>query len=262
MFTISSAELNALLAAFVYPFFRVIGLLVSEPIFGNQSISPQLRVGIAIVLTVIIAPAIGDMPNVPIDSGIGLLIVVQQLLIGFAMGLALRVVLSGIEMAGHFGGMQMGLAFANFYDPQNSTQTPVLGQFMGMIGLLVFLSMNGHLMVISALSESFQLIPITTKSLSAVGWRTLAEWGGNVFSIGVLLSMPIIAALLITNIAIGIMTRAAPQLNIFAVGFPITLLAGFIVLMMSLPYLLPHIERYYQEGIQVVLTVLKGNAGN
>jgi flagellar biosynthetic protein FliR len=155
----------------------------------------------------------------------------------------------------------MGLGFATFYDPQNSAQVPVVAQFMGLLGLLIFFAINGHLMIISALVESFRVLPIAATPLASGGFHALALAGGQIFVIGVVLSLPVLAALLIVNVGMGVMSRAAPTLNLFAVGFPVTLFAGFAVLLLSLPYLAPHFVRMYEDGVMLALKVVGALGG-
>jgi flagellar biosynthetic protein FliR len=160
-------------------------------------------------------------------------------------------------MAGSLIGLQMGLGFATFFDPINSAQVPVVAQFLGILFSLIFLALNGHLLMIEVLAESFRAFPIGAQPSSAMGWKTLVDWGGEIFRTGLLLALPMIAALLIANLSIGIMTRAAPQLNIFAVGFPITLAAGFLVLFVTLPYMTPIFEHMMRDGLQMMLQVAR-----
>lgn len=257
MITFTSVQLNAWMALFFFPFFRILALITSAPVLGARGVPMRVKIGLAIVITVIVAPTLDNIPRIDPGSAMGLMILAQQVVIGLAMGLAMRIVFNAVEMAGHIAGLQMGLGFATFFDPQNSSQTPVMGSFLGTLMLLVFLAMNGHILMIEGLVESFRTLPIAAQPMSAGGLRRLVGWGGQIFLGGVMLSLPVIAALLITNISIGIMTRAAPQLNIFAVGFPITLLAGFVVLAASLPYFIPLLERFVHEAIQVMLHVAR-----
>lgn len=257
MISVTSAQLSAWLAAFGWPFVRILALVSSAPILGNPGVPLQVKIGLAFAIAVVLTPVLGAMPQVEPGSAIGLLILAQQIVIGVAMGFAMRIVFTAVEMAGHIVGMQMGLGFATFFDPQNAAQTPVVGQFLGLIGTLAFLAMNGHLLIIETLAQSFQTLPVMAQPFSATGWRALAGWGKEVFLAGLLLSMPIMAALLITNLALGIMTRAAPQLNVFSVGFPITLTAGFIVLIVALPYFAPLFERLLHDGMGMALQIAR-----
>lgn len=256
MISVTSAQLSAWLAAFIWPFVRILALVSSAPILGNPGIPLRVKIGLALLITFVLAPVIGTMPAVEPGSAIGLLIMAQQIVIGVAMGLAMRIVFTAVEMAGQLIGMQMGLGFATFFDPQNAAQTPVVGSFLGLIATLFFLALNGHLLMIEVLAQSFHVLPVMAQPLSVTGWRALVGWGGEVFLAGLLLSMPIMAALLITNLALGIMTRAAPQLNVFSVGFPITLAAGFVVLAVALPYFAPLFERLIHDGLQMALQIV------
>lgn len=256
MISFTSAQMDVWIATFFWPFFRILALVASAPFFGARGIPATTKVGFAFVLTVLVAPLLGPMPAVQPASGYGLYIVAQQLLIGFAMGLTIRVIFSAIEMAGHIMGLQMGLGFATFFDPQNSAQIPVMGQFLGIVAMLLFLAINGHLLVISALVESFQVLPISLHPLANEGWRTLALWGGEIFRGGVLISLPVVAVLMMVNVALAILTRAAPQLNIFAVGFPLTLAVGFVVISISTSYLLPIFGTMMETAIMTMMNIV------
>lgn len=257
MISVTSAQLSAWLGAFIWPFFRILALVSSAPVLGNTSVPVRVKVGLAFVLTLVLAPILGGMPAVEPGSAIGLLILAQQIVIGVAIGFTMRIIFTAVEMAGNIAGMQMGLGFATFFDPQNAAQVPVVGQFLGLLATVLFLALNGHLYMIEVLAQSFQVLPVSPKPFSAAGWRALAGWGGEIFLAGLLLSMPIMAALLITNLALGIMTRAAPQLNVFSVGFPITLAAGFVVLAIALPYFVPLFERLLHDALQMAMQVLR-----
>ncbi|MEW5943370.1 MAG: flagellar biosynthetic protein FliR [Pseudomonadota bacterium] len=255
MLSVTSAQLNAWIVAFIWPLARIAALIASSPVLGNPSFPRRAKIGLALAITIVVAPTLPPMPQVEPGSAAGLLILGQQMLIGLAMGFAMRIVFVAVETVGNIAGLQMGLGFATFFDPVNSAQVPVLGQFLGVLFTLVFLALNGHLLMIETLAESFRVLPVGAAPLSAAGWKALAAWGGEIFRAGVLLSLPVIAALLITNLAIGIMTRAAPQLNIFAVGFPLTLAAGFFTLILTLPYLAPLLERLMHDGLQMMLRI-------
>jgi len=261
MISLTSAQIDAWIAAFLWPFLRISALMMSEPLLGHRAIPIRVRIGFSFMLAVVVASTLPPPPQVELASPTGLLIAAQQILIGVAIGFSMRLLLAAIEMAGSLAGLTMGLGFAIFYDPQNSAQTAVLGQFVGLIAVLMFFAINGHLMVIAALVESFQVLPISVQPLNGAGFHALALAGGQIFVIGVLLSLPVLAALLIVNVAMGVMSRAAPQLNLFAVGFPLTITAGFAVLLMALPYFSPHFVRLYEEGVATALKIVGLLAG-
>lgn len=169
------------------------------------------------------------------------------------MGFAAKIVFTAFDMAGEFIGAQMGLGFATFYDPLSSAQTPVIAEFVGLLALLLFLSLNGHLLYLSTLAQSFSAIPISSVPLGTASWLNLAELGGKIFSAGLLIAMPIIVALTITNVALAVLTRAAPQLNLFALGFPLMLIGGFFSLAVSLSYLAAPMQEIFEFALSATL---------
>ena len=257
MISVTSAQLSAWLALFIFPFIRILALIASAPIFGNKQVLVRVKIGLALLLTVIIAPTLSTQPDVEPASALGLFVLLQQLLAGLAMGFTMRLIFTAVEMSGDLTGMQMGLGFASFYDPMNASFTPVAAQFLGIITALAFLGMNGHLYMLAALADSFQTFPISSAVPSAVALHTLAAWGGSIFTYALQLSMPIIGALLITNLALAILTRSAPQLNIFAIGFPIMLFVGFTVLALSLPYFAPLLDHITHTGLDTALRAMQ-----
>lgn len=252
MISVSTAQLNAWLAAFAWPLARILALVASAPVIGNPSVPASVKIGLGLLITVLVAPLIPSPPSIDPASASGLLILAQQVLIGLAMGFAMHVVFHAAEMAGELIGLQMGLGFATLYDASVPGFIPIIGQYLGIVVSLAFLAVDGHLLLVSALVESFQVLPLTPLSAPS-GLRALVEWGGSIFSYSLALSLPLLAALLITNLALGVLTRAAPQLNIFAVGFPLTILIGILALVLSLPYFAPTLERLFIEGLAATL---------
>ncbi|MDD5299469.1 MAG: flagellar biosynthetic protein FliR [Gallionella sp.] len=256
MISITSAQLDVWLATLMFPLVRILSMIASSPILGNKQIPVRVKVGLSVLIAIIIAPTIGEMPPVAIGSPQGLLIMIQQIIIGVAMGFTMRLIFTAVEMAGELAGLQMGLGFASFYDPVNAAHSPIVAQWLGMVAALAFLAINGHLYMLSALAESFRTLPIGNM-IPNHGFHAVASWGGSIFAYALQISLPILAALLITNIALGILTRAAPQLNLFAIGFPITLAIGFLVLMLSMPHFIPMLDRLTQEGLSATLNLVK-----
>lgn len=247
MFTFTQSQINVWLALFWWPFLRIFGLFLADPFFSSKAIPVRVRIGFSIMLALLIAPGLVAVPAVSVVSPEGLLIALKELLVGLSIGFVVRLVFSAMEMAGHLSGLQMGLGFASFYDPQHSTNVPIVAQVLSLFMLLVFLAFNGHLIVLRALFESYAHLPISTALPGAGGLRLMADYGAVVFRAGVTLSLPVVAVLLVTNLAIGVMTRAAPQLNVFAIGFPITLGIGLGALYLLLPFLVPHVDALLGE---------------
>ncbi|WP_047533833.1 flagellar biosynthetic protein FliR [Methylotenera sp. N17] len=256
MVTISSDLLQAWIVGLLWPLTRILGFIAVAPILSHTAIPQRVRLGYGIVLTLAMMPAIPAMPALDIISFQGLLILVQQFMIGIAMGFAMRLVFVAIELAGHMIGMSMGLGFASFFDPQSEGQTTAVSQFLVLICLLVFLSLDGHLMFVSVLANSFTAMPIAVDG-HGIDAMKIASWGETIFSSGLLLALPVVTALLITNMALGILTKTAPQLNIFGIGFPITISIGFIVLAVSLPTIVKPLEKMIDVGASHMLQITK-----
>ena len=256
MLTLSSVDLDALLALFFFPFARILAWLSFDPLLGTTSIPLRMRVVLGFVLTVALAPILPTAPPVALASGAGLLVLLQQIAIGAVLGFSLRIVYAVIEFAGQFMAMQMGLSFATMFDPINGAQTPVVAQLMTLTTTLILFAFNGHHVILAALAESFDEIPIAAV-LNAPGFANVVLWGGSIFASGLHIALPVTAALLATNLTIGMMSRAAPQLNIFAIGFPLTLGAGFIVLYFTLAFLPAQLDQIWLQGVQAGVSAMR-----
>lgn len=250
MITLSSVELNTWIAALLWPLSRILGLISASPLFGNTSVPVTAKIGLGILLAMVIGPTVPALPATDPVSLAGLLILVQEMLVGLAMGFTIRIVFAAIEMAGEVSSLTMGLGFATFFDPQSQGRSSAISQFLTLIATLAFLAVDAHLTLLAALAESFVSLPISASPMNGGGYLQMASWGAKIFSAGVQISLPIVAALLLTNIALGILTRAAPQLNLFGIGFPITLGVGFIVIATTLPYLATPIQNLFLDGIE------------
>lgn len=256
MVTISSDLLQTWIIGLLWPLTRILGFIAVAPILSHTAIPQRVRLGYGIVLTLAMMPTIPAMPAFEIFSFQGILILVQQFMIGIAMGFAMRLVFVAIELAGHMIGMSMGLGFASFFDPQSEGQTTAISQFLVLLCLLVFLSLDGHLMFVSVLANSFTTMPIALDG-HGIDAMKIASWGETIFSSGLLLALPVVTALLITNMALGILTKTAPQLNLFGIGFPITISIGFVVLAISLPTIVKPLEHMIEIGSSHMLQITK-----
>ena len=256
MLTFSSDLLQGWVVASLIPLTRILSFIAVAPFFNSTAINTSVKLAFGILLASIITPAIPDLPAIDLLSLPGFMVIGEQMLIGLAMGLMAQIVFTAIDLAGQLCGMTMGFGFATFFDPQSQGSTVVISKFLGILGILVFLSIDGHLLMISALLESFHTFPVTLEPQNVNG-MVVALWGKQIFSIGLQLSLPVVAALLITNAALAILTKSAPQLNIFGIGFPVTILVGFIVILLMLPSMAVPLQSFIKEGISAGNLVLK-----
>lgn len=254
----TTPELTALVGAYLWPFFRIGAMLMSMPLVGVKTVPKQVRLGFALVLTLIIAPLVPDVPQVDPLSAEAVLIIAQQILIGISMGFILQLVFSIFLVGAQVISMQMGLGFATMIDPQSGASVPVLGQFFTIVVSLVFLSFNGHLVLIEMLVNSFHTLPISSSGISTGGFWQIATWGREVFSNAVMVALPAIAALLFVTLTLGVMTRTAPQFNIFAIGIPISLMWGLVIIYAILPGLIGRIDELFMEGFSLISKILGG----
>jgi flagellar biosynthesis protein FliR len=258
IFSVTSGQLDAWMVAFLYPFVRMITLVSTAPIFGETWVPRPVKISIAALLALVLAPGLPVMPAVPVVSPGGFWIIVQQVLIGAAMGFSMRLVFTAVMAAGEYIGLQMGLSFASFFDPMSQGATMVVSRLLNMLALLIFLAVDGHLMLVTVLAESFHTLPIADAPLAAKGWMLLVASASDVFAHGLMLSLPLVTALLILNLAMGILNRASPQFSIFAVGFPLTLLAGILMMQLLMPNLGAFLEPRFAEGFASMLNVTRG----
>jgi flagellar biosynthetic protein FliR len=249
---LSSAQLSAWLATFLWPFCRILALFSSAPVLSHKTVPVRVRVALALLVTAIVAPGIAPLEVSP-ASAEGVMALIAQVAIGLCIGFMLRLVFAAIEFAGDMIGLQMGLSFATFVDPQNSNQTPLVGSFMSTLLMLLLLAVNGHLMVLAGVVKSFDTVPLDIGLMRLVDWHALALLGGTIFAAGLQIALPVLAAMLIANLALGVLTRTAPQLNLFAVGFPVTLMVGLLLLMILLPYLAQPLQQMIEQALLPVL---------
>jgi flagellar biosynthetic protein FliR len=255
--SITAAQFDVWIAALICPLVRILGMVAVAPVFNNAAAPRRIRLMAGLAITLGIAPALPAMPAIPAGSWVGLLMIGQEFLIGTLFGLALRIAFAAVDLAGELIGLQMGLSFAVFYDPQNSGQTPVVSEFFGLLATLIYLALNGHLLSLALLAESFTLLPVSPTPFAARGLGVYLSWAATLFSSGILLALPLVTALLIANIAMGVLSRVAPQLNLFAVGFPVTMISGMIVIGISLPYFAAALERLFDQSFVAMMAIAR-----
>lgn len=255
----TSADIASWIATLLWPFTRIAAMLTIAPVFGARMVPLRVRLTIALLLTWVVLPLIPPVPAIDPLSAAAALVTAQQLLLGLAIGFSLQLVFATLVIAGQTIAMGMGLGFAQMVDPQNGVNVPVIGQYYLVMATLLFLAMNGHLALFRVLVDSFQSVPIGADALSREDFRAIAYWGVRMFGDAVMVALPAVASILLVNLAFGVVSRSAPQLNIFGVGFPVTLTLGFVVLVFAITNLLPQLQRMLEAALTAV--GLLGGAG-
>jgi flagellar biosynthetic protein FliR len=235
MLTFTEAQLVAWLSPLVWPFIRILALFTSAPVLGMRSVPVRVKVALALFITVAAQPSLPSAPLIALDSPAALEALLQNLLIGLALGFAARVVFAAIEYAGELIGLQMGLNFAAFFDPISATQATAVSRFFGAMAALLFVVMNGHLLLTAAVIQSFQAFPVGNSPMDFLVTVQPQVWGAEIFRLGLWIALPIVTMLLFVNLVLGVMSRVATQMNIFAIGFPITLSVGLVGITLTLP---------------------------
>ena len=241
----------AWLSPVLWPFLRVLALFTSAPVFSMRVIPVRTRIGLAFLVAVCAQAVLPEQPVISLNSREAAGAVVQQVGIGLAMGFAVRLVFAAVELAGEIIGLQMGLNFASFFDPASNAQVSAVARFFGNISMLLFVVINGHLMVLMAVVKSFDSFPVGGNFLQAIGQMRLHELGASLFSSALWIALPMIALLLFVNLTLGIISRVAPQMNIYAVGFPVTLTVGLLGIAATLPMLEQPVMALLQQSIDL-----------
>ncbi|MCE0460287.1 flagellar type III secretion system protein FliR [Pseudomonas sp. 20TX0172] len=251
MLALTDTQISTWVASFILPLFRVTAVLMSMPVFGTTLVPTRVRLYFALAITVVIVPGLPPMPPVNALDLSALMLVAEQILIGVLLGFSLQLFFQAFVVAGQIISIQMGMAFASMIDPTNGVNTAVIGQFLTMLVTLLFLAMNGHLVVFEVLTESFTTLPVGSAMLVNHFWDVAGKLGW-VLGAAMVLVLPAITALLIVNIAFGVMTRAAPQLNIFSIGFPLTLVLGMVIFWISLGDILNQYQPLATQALQLL----------
>lgn len=231
---LTAEQVNSWVGLVLWPLFRIAGLFAIVPVLGGGEVPMRVRVGLASLITVLIVPSLAPMPELDPLSLTSLMITLQQILIGVAMGLFVLIVFNAITMAGEAIAVTMGLGFALMNDPQNGAQSPTVSQFYRIMATLLFLALDGHHAILMLMNNSFTYLPVGIPLGQDAIW-ILLRWGGVIFYGALTIALPALAAMLTVNITMGVITRAAPQLNLFSIGFPITLSVGFIAIYFTFP---------------------------
>lgn len=246
---LTTLEITAWISRYFWPFCRIGAFFMVVPIIGTKVVPARIRLGLCLLVTMVVAPV---LPEMPLLNGLNIqdwLIIAQQILIGIAMAFIVQMLFHIFVLAGQMIAMQMGLGFASMLDPVNGVSVAVLSQFYLMLIMLLFLAMNGHLVLFEVLVESFNVLPVSLYEFNQNMLWQLVAWGAWMFSSALIIALPAVTALLIVNFSFGIMNRAAPQMNIFALGFPMSMLLGLLIVFISLKGFLPQFQGFTEEAL-------------
>jgi flagellar biosynthetic protein FliR len=258
MISFTSLQLEHWIGAFFWPFLRVLALLSTAPVFSSAQLPIQVRVGLAAAVALVLAPMLPAMPPVRLDSALGWSLVVQQLLVGGVVGLAMSLILSSVQLAGSIVGLQMGLGFSTLFDPLQGVEVTSLASFLNLVAMLLFLAMNGHLLLLAVLARSFTLLPVgASAGLGAASWHALALEGGALFSLALAMAAPALGVLLIANLGLATLSKLAPQLNLFAIGFPLFFGLGFLALYLLMPVMQTVVHHLVEYGVNLAGHLLR-----
>lgn len=258
MLSVSDADLVRWLGQFFWPFLRILALFAAAPAFSSVAIPVRAKVALAVAVTIAVAGTVKE--TAPLDLSLtSAVLAVEQVLIGVVVGFAMQLTLTAMGLAGEFVGIQMGFGFASLFDIQSGFQVPVIGNFFNLVALLLFLALNGHLVLLGVLVKSFTIVPITGGvGIGAEGWRSLARAGALLFQMGFWLALPVVAVLLVTHLAVGFVSRVAPQFNVMSVGFSLFMWVGIAAIVALIPFFVPAVEHIIESGLALISAVLRG----
>jgi len=254
---VTDVQIASWASHFLWPLFRIAGFFAVAPIFGARTVPLRVRAAFTFVMTFMIVPVLPNMPNVEAISVLNILIIAQQVSIGITLGLVLQMLFQMFVLTGQTISMQAGLGFASMIDPSNGISIAVLSQWYLTLVTLLFLAINGHLVVIEVLVDSFYMLPVGQGGISRDMWMQLANFLTWMFKASITISLPAITALLLVNLTFGILTRAAPQLNVFSLGFPITMLCGIGVIWLTFDNVLPLINGFTEDAVNFMHLILE-----
>jgi flagellar biosynthetic protein FliR len=221
----------------IWPFLRTLALFTSAPVFSSKAVPVRVRIALAFFVALAAQPSLDGQPVVSINDPGAFGAVLQQVGLGLSIGFAIRVVFAAVELAGEVVGFQMGLSFASFFDPSMGSQSSAVARFFGQMATFMFVVMSGHVMVLMTVIDSFTAFPVDQNFLVALNQMKIYDLGADLFASGLWMALPMVGMLMFANLALGIVSRVAPQMNIYAIGFPITLTVGLLGMAATLPML-------------------------
>ncbi|MCO4094016.1 MAG: flagellar biosynthetic protein FliR [Acidovorax sp.] len=254
MITFSEAQIMGWLSPILWPFLRVLAVFSVAPVFSMRAVPMRVKIGLAFLVALCAQAVLVDQPVISVNGPDALAAVAQQVAIGLAIGFTVRLVFAAVELAGEIIGLQMGLNFASFFDPTSNAQVSAVARFFGHMAVLLFVVINGHLLILMAVIKSFDRFPVNGNFLQSLAQMRLHEIGASLFSSALWIALPMIALLMFVNLTLGIISRVAPQMNIYAVGFPVTLTVGMLGIAATLPMLEQPVLALMRQAIDFFAT--------
>jgi len=251
MISVTEAQLLGWLASFLLPFFRILGIFTAAPILSARAFPTRIRIGLALLVAMVTAPLSSAAPASFDDPDIWLLLA-AELMVGLAIGLVARMILSAVDLAGETIGLQMGLSFAGFFDPASGSNSNAVGRLLGTLSLAAFVAADGPALLIAATVQSIDTVPAAEAGNAFLGRIDIGNIATTVFELGILIALPYMALLLFVNLALGVVSRVAPQLNVFAIGFPVTISAGLVLLTLGLPLMAQPFSRVIEAILRAI----------
>lgn len=249
--TISDAQIWQFVGQYVWPMIRLGAFFLAVPVIGARTVPMRVRIGLMLMTTFILVPILPSPPPIELVSLQGVMVIFQEILIGLSLGFCLQVVMHLYVLAGQFIAMKMGLGFAAMNDPASGVSVAILSQFYTLVTTLLFLSLNGHLVMLDIFIGTFTSMPVGSGGLNVESFLVLAQMGSWMFSGALVIALPLFTALMIVNMSFGVMGRSAPQMNVFTVGFPATLIFGLALMWVSLANFLPMFYQLLDEGMNL-----------
>lgn len=220
---------------FLLVFVRIIGLLAVAPVFGHQAVPTQFKAGFSLLLAIVLYPAIPITLSATTDLIPYVILVVRELIMGMILGFFARFIFFAVQFCGEVIGIDIGFSVVNIIDPVSSQQVSVIGTFQNLLALVIFLTINGHYAILQALAASFRMVPLGGVQLTPMLGTSIIALAGGVFLMAIKLVAPILSALFLTSLALGILARTVPQMNVFVVGFPLKIGVGIGMILITLP---------------------------
>jgi len=237
MLTFTEADVLAWLTPLLWPFLRVVALFSALPVLAQRTVPARVRIGLAFFVALCAQASLPPVAPIALDSSAAVLAVLQQVLIGVSLGFAVRIVFAAVEFAGELVGLQMGMNFATFFNPMSGGEQTAVSRFYGVTIAWLFIVMGGHLLVVAAVAQSFVAFPVGGDPFAFLRAVEPQRWGAEIFSLGLWIALPLVAMLLFANLVLGVISRVAQQMNVFAIGFPVTLGVGLVGVLVTLPLL-------------------------